>query len=51
MLGDELVMGGLPLAQLDALADALHAGLSKIDVKLCTNDAFATGLPCTTNAT
>ena len=51
MLGDELVMGGLPLAQLDALAGALHAGLSKINVKLYTNDAFATGLPCTTNAT
>ena len=51
MLGDELVMGGLPLAQLGALADMLHAELGKIGVYIYTNDAFATGLPCSSNAT
>jgi hypothetical protein len=49
MLGDELVLGGLPLSNLTALADTLAAGLRPLGVFITTNEGFRWGTPC--NAT
>ena len=50
MVGDELVCGHFPLSNLTALAGKLHASLSSVGLFIYTNECFALGVPCKTDA-
>jgi hypothetical protein len=50
MLGDELVMSGLPLSNLTALADTLAAALRPLGVFITTNEGLHWGTKCNSSS-
>lgn len=50
MIGDELVCGHFPLANLTVLAGKLHDMLSGAGMFIFTNECFREGFPCKTDA-
>jgi hypothetical protein len=49
MIGDELVCGHFPLANLSVLASKLHDSLSGAGIFIFTNECFRMGFPCKTD--